>query len=128
MPLPSLRYFHPSEFKRPDLVDEQAALFLDEVRHRFGFPLRITSDARIRGTPQPGGAAENSLHYAGRAFDLQWIAPSHRLWHLVEVLMEIAAEWQVCVELELVNGLHDAHVHFGLQPPGIASELIVAAD
>jgi hypothetical protein len=39
-----------------------------------------------------------------------------------------AADWGVCVELELVNGKSDQHIHLGLQRPGVENELIVAAD
>lgn len=127
MSLPELRWFRPAEFRNRPLVDAEAARYLDEVRHRYGFPLYITSDARL-ATDAPPGSSKTSLHYTGRAFDLKWIAPAHRLFHFVACCIEVAAEWGVRIELELVNSLRDRHIHIGLQPPGKEHELIVAAD
>ena len=128
MPIISeLRHFKRTEFKRPELVDDQAARYLDEVRHRYGFPLIITDDARIPGEAPPG-ASLTSLHYDGRAFDLRWITPAHRLYHFVECAMEVANWWMLSIELELVNSARDKHIHIGLQRAGVASELIVAGD
>lgn len=125
--LPVLRHFAPGEFRWPDLVNHDAAKFLDEVRHRYGQPLYITDDARLT-TDAPSGASKTSLHYTGRAFDLHWISPAHRLAHFMESVVEVSREWGVHYELELVNSLKDRHVHLGLQKPGVWSELIVAAD
>jgi hypothetical protein len=124
---PDLRYFRPSEFRNGDLVDNDAVRYLDEVRHRYGFPLYLTSDARLAGDAPPG-ASKTSLHYDGRAFDLRWIQPAHRLFHFTKCAMEVAAERGVRIELELVNSLRDRHVHIGLQRPGVENELIIAAD
>lgn len=124
---PDLRYFKRSEFRQPDLVDNDAARYLDEVRHRYGFPLYLTDDARLPDQAPPG-ASKTSLHYDGRAFDLKWIQPAHRLYHFVQCAMEAAAERGVRIELELVNSLKDRHIHIGLQRPGVENELIVAAD
>lgn len=124
---PDLRHFKPAEFQHPDLIDGDAAHFLDEVRHRYGFPIFVTDDARLPNE-SPSGSVGTSLHYAGRAFDLHWIAPAHRLAHFVECVMEVAKESGLHYELELVNSLKDRHVHLGLQKPGVWSEVIVAAD
>lgn len=127
MALPSLRYFRPAEFQHAELVDADAATYLDEVRHRYGFPLYVTDDARVVGD-RPPGSSPSSLHYQGRAFDLRWIQPGHRLYHFTKCAMEVAAERRVCIELELVNSLTDRHIHIGLQKPGVENELIVAGD
>lgn len=128
MSLPAnLLWFKPNEFKHPDLVDADAAYYLDTVRHRFGFPLYVTDDARVVGD-RPPGSSPSSLHFAGRAFDLRWIQPAERLYHFTKCAMEVAAERQVCIELELVNSLRDRHIHIGLQRPGVENELIVAAE
>ena len=124
---PDLRHFRVSEFKNPDLVDGNAARFLDEVRHRYGFPLFITDDARHKDDA-PKGSSATSLHYQGRAFDLSWIAPAQKLARFVESVITVSGEWGVDYELELVNSLKDRHVHLGLQLPGHPSEVIVAAD
>lgn len=124
---PDLRHFKRGEFEHPDMVDADAAKFLDEVRHRYGSPLYITDDARLPDEA-PGGSVGTSLHYTGRAFDLHWITPAHRLAHFVESVVEVAKEWGIHYELELVNSLKDRHVHLGLQKPGVWSEVIVASD
>lgn len=122
-----LRYFTRAEFRNPDLVDNDAALFLDELRHRHGFPLHLTDDAREPDAAPPG-SSKSSMHYRGRAFDLKWIQPAHRLYNFVECAMQLARERGVHIELEIVNSLRDRHVHIALQPPGVWDELIVAAD
>jgi len=125
--LPELRWFSRAEFRHPDLVDGDAAKFLDEVRWRYGFPLYITDDARMP-EDRPPGSSPSSLHYAGRAFDLKWIQPATKLFHFTKCAMEVAAERQVNIELEIVNSLKDRHIHLGVQKPGVESELIVASD
>lgn len=128
MPLTSvLRYFAPPEFKHPGLVDDVAARYLDEVRHRYGFPLVITDDARLPGEAPPG-ASTTSLHYDGRAFDLRWPGSATKLFHFVECAISTANERGLRIELELVNGLTDKHIHLGVQRPGVENELIVAVD
>lgn len=127
MALPELRYFRPTEFRHAAQVDPAAARFLDETRHRCGFPLYVTDDARMP-EDRPPGSSPSSLHYAGRAFDLRWIQPATKLFHFVDVVIHLAAERGENVELELVNSLRDRHVHLGLQKPGVESELIVASD
>ena len=124
---PDLIHFRRSEFHNPDLVDADAARLLDGVRHRYGFPLFVTDDARLPGEAPPGASA-TSLHYAGRAFDLKWIQPAWKLAHFVESVIHESAERGVNYELEIVNSLNDRHVHLALQQPGVESELIVASD
>ena len=125
--LPPLEHFSDSEFKNPDLVDADAALYLDEVRDRYGSTLILTDDARLPDDAPPG-SVPTSLHYLGRAFDLQWIQPPSQLARFVEAAIMVAGEWGVDYELELVNSSTDKHIHLGLQKPGYASELIVAAE
>lgn len=127
MSLPKLAYFVSGEFRHPDLIDPEAAYYLDDVRHHFGFPLYVTDDARMP-EDHPAGGSPSSLHYAGRAFDLKWIQPASRLFHFVACAMNVATTRGVRIELELVNSLKDRHVHLGVQRPGVEDELIVAAD
>ena len=127
MALPRLAYFVPAEFQHPELVDSDAAYYLDDVRHRFAFPIHVRDDARVVGD-RPPGSSPSSLHFSGRAFDLRWIQPAERLYHFVDCAMRTAAERKVNIELELVNSLQDRHIHIGLQKPGVESELVVAAD
>lgn len=125
--LPAMRHFAPAEFHHPDLVDADAARYLDAVRDRYGQPLFITDDARLP-TEAPSGSVASSLHYLGRAFDLHWISPGSRLARFMESVVAVAGEWGVDYELGFVNSLKDRHVHLGLQKPGIPSEVYVAAD
>lgn len=127
MSLPALQFFQASEFRHPEYVDTGAALYLDDVRRQFGYPLYVTDDARLVGD-RPPGSSPSSLHFAGRAFDLKWIQPAERLYHFVDCAMRVAAERRINIELELVNSLQDRHIHLGVQRPGVESELIIAAD
>jgi hypothetical protein len=122
-----LQHFRVGEFRHPDLVDPEAARFLDDVRDRYGSPVYITDDARMP-EDHPAGGSPSSLHYAGRAFDLKWIQPATQLARFVESVIVVAGERGCDYELELVNSLKDRHVHLGLQRPGHPSELIVASD
>lgn len=114
-----LRHFKLSEFKHPELVNETAAELLDEIRHQFNRPLKITDDARLSsdlpiGTSGPG----KSLHYVGQAFDLH-IADftEEELWLLDDAVHNVA-NW-VCrgtkagVEWEVVWSSTDKHAHIG---------------
>lgn len=122
-----LKFFSREEFRHPDLIDGEAARFLDETRQRFGFPLHVTDDARMP-EDHPSGSSPSSLHYAGRAFDLRWIPSAVLLFHFVDTVIHLAAERGVSLELELVNSSRDRHIHLGLQKLGHASELLVSAD
>lgn len=103
--LPDLRHFHPSEFKHPDLVDGEAARFLDDVRGRFGAPLVLTSDARLPiENAAASGSAPTSWHLVGRAFDLKWLTPAALLWRFTRAVVFAAEAWGRPVELELVDG------------------------
>jgi hypothetical protein len=124
----TLRHFALSEFRHPELVDDAAAVFLDDVRDLYGGPLIVTSDAR---TPEENTAAPGhsptSLHLVGRAFDLRWLADPEALWRFVDAVYVTAGERSV--ELELVHGPRDQHLHVGLYPNGAhRSRLLIRAD
>ena len=86
-----MRWFRPREFRHPELVEAEAAHFLDAMRETYGAPLVLTSDAR---TPEENAAARGSsptsLHLQGRAFDLQWIPDPEALWRLVDAVYLVA--------------------------------------
>lgn len=44
-----LEYFSPLEFRRPELMDPKWLTELDHLRHDFGKPIHINSDARTLG-------------------------------------------------------------------------------
>lgn len=123
-----LRHFQLNEFRHADLVDNAAAVWLDDIRELFGLPLVLTSDARTPAeNAAASGSSPTSLHLLGRAFDLQWIADSGHLWRFVEAVY--LASGERAVELELVNGPADRHIHVGLYPDeGHESRLLVRAD
>ena len=128
-----LRHFRLSEFKHPELVNETAAAYLDEVRDQFGKPLTLTDDARLPGEMPPGASA-TSLHFKGQAFDLRSKDLSAEdLWSLVTAVQNVAL-W-VCgrqqrgVELEIVSSATDHHVHIGFfLGDGRSNRLIVRAE
>lgn len=128
MPITStLRHFALSEFRHPERVQNDAAVFLDDVRESCGFSLTITSDAR---TPEENAAASGSsptsLHLTGRAFDLRYPATDELVWRLVDAVMLVSG--QRPVELELVHSAIDKHVHLALLPADRQSRLEVRAD
>ena len=122
-----MRWFRPREFRHPELVEAEAAHFLDAVRETYGAPLVLTSDAR---TPEENAAARGSsptsLHLQGRAFDLQWIPDPEALWRLVDAVYLVAGRNPI--ELELVNSVTDKHIHLGCLASGRVSRLLIRAD
>lgn len=128
MPLTAnLRYFRLDEFRHPELLEAEAAHFLDDVRAAYGQPLVLTSDAR---TPEENAAASGSSptswHLQGRAFDLKWITNPAALWRFVKAVYQVAGARGV--ELELVNSATDKHIHVALLPVQGGSRLLIRAD
>lgn len=128
MPITStLRHFALTEFRHPTLVDNAAAIWLDDIRDACGFPLVLTSDAR---TPEENAAASGSsptsLHLTGRAFDLRYPKTAEEVWRFVDAVLLCSGERPV--ELELVNSAQDKHLHIALLAAGNVSRLIVRAD
>ena len=128
MPITSpLRYFKLSEFKHPELVLDQCAVMLDDIRGHYGAPITITSDAR---TPEENtaasGSSPTSLHLEGRAFDLRYPPTAELAWRLVDAVYLVSGDRPV--ELELVHSDQDQHVHIALLHEGQHSRLIIRAD
>ena len=113
----TLRFFKWAEFRHPEIVDFEAAEFLDAVRAAYGAPLILTSDGRTapENTRIPGHSVA-SLHLLGRAFDIRWTFTTRSLYRLVEAVLQTARVHNVSVELELVKSATDQHVHIGLFP------------
>lgn len=121
-----LRWFKWEEFRHPNLCNYQFLLFLDQVRQLYGKPLVLTDDAR---TPdeRPSGYSPTSLHYKGRAADLRYPATAADVFLLVTAAIRVANGRPL--EIELVKGSGDRHVHLGLFDDSThASTLVVAAD
>ena len=131
MPLTrDLPNFRLSEFNHPDLIDQDAAELLQEVRTIYGRSLVVTSDARTAAENDAAGGSPTSWHLRGRAFDLRWPADP---WKFVDAVFQVARTLGVRVELELVYSAfayraRDKHVHLAWKNDGTPSELIVAAD
>lgn len=124
----TLRHFQLTEFRHHELVDNAAAVWLDDIRDLYGFPLELTSDARTaEENSAASGSSPTSLHLLGRAFDIKWIDDPEHLWQFVEAVYLASGERPV--ELELVNSAQDRHVHIGLYPNGgHHSRLLIRAD
>ncbi len=128
MPITStLRHFHLSEMRHPELVDNLAAVWLDDIREYADFPLVLTSDARTEEeNAAASGSSPTSLHLLGRAFDLQYPDTPEHVWELVAAVFVVSGHRSV--ELELVHSPQDKHVHLGLYPDARESRFIVRAD
>src|SRR5438132_11143353 len=104
------RYFKLSEFRHPELMDLDFVAWLNKVRAEYGFPLTLTSDAR---TPEENAAASGSSptsrHLVGQAIDAEFPPTANHVWHLVQAVMTVADAHPI--ELELVNGPSDRHIH-----------------
>ena len=125
----SLTYFKASEFKHPELVSYAFAVFLDDVRRAYGYPIQITNDARTAAENQallPHGASLTSRHLYGEAVDIRFPPTSQHLWKLVSAVFKVAGDR--AIELELVNSRLDQHVHIAFLPLGVTSKLLVKAD
>lgn len=128
MPIRSpLRWFALSEFRHPDLVLDEASVWLDDIRDAYGHALVLTSDAR---TPEENAAASGSSptswHLQGRAFDLRYPPTPELVWAFVRAVVRVSGERPV--ELELVHSAADSHLHLALLPEGRPSRLLVQAD
>lgn len=128
MPISSpLRHFALTEFRHAALVDNEAAVWLDDIRDACDFPLILTSDARPPAeNAAASGSSPTSLHLQGRAFDLRYPDSAELVWRFVDAVM--LASGTRPVELELVNSAQDKHLHIALLPEGRQSRIIVRAD
>jgi hypothetical protein len=120
-----LRFFTPAEFKHPELVDEHAARLLDAIRGLAGVSLIVTSDARTaEENATAAGSSPTSWHLKGRAFDLRMPESPQAVYRLVRAVVMVMANTPV--ELELVRGPDDRHVHLAFPNDGRPSTLEVA--
>lgn len=133
MTFPKLQYFKESEFRHPERMDPEFLYWLNTVREWAGVPFIVTSDARSMSHNAKIGGSPNSLHIfneydsddkvaaidfttpKGRARNLQgW---QEDLW---EINRSIATSnlGDVAIQLELVQGPTDWHIHVAWYPPG----------
>lgn len=122
-----LRWFKWEEFKHPELMDLAFVSFVDDVRQEYGFPLHRTSDARTaeENASSPGSSI-TSRHLVGQAMDFKFPPTKHHLWQFVAAVMRCQRAQPI--ELEIVHGPTDSHIHLAWLPAGRASALEVALD
>jgi hypothetical protein len=97
-----------------ELVD-----FLDEVRHRVGFPIIITSGYRTPEHNKRVGGAPNSAHLEGFAADVL-VRNTREAMALVEQSLQVEREWynqkrRLQLGINCKSG-KSGFVHIGLQP------------
>lgn len=128
MPLTAdTRYFALAEFKHPELMSADFVAWLNKVRAEYGFPIRLTSDARTpaeNDALKARGSSPSSRHLAGEAIDMAYPPTANHVWLLVEAVMKCQTARPI--ELELVPA--DGHIHIAWLQPGRASSLIIASD
>lgn len=120
-----MQYFQPREFKHFDLMDAEFLRFLDAVRRRANIAFRLTSDARTPAhNATLSGASPTSLHLLGRAVDFVPAAWDREvLWRIVKAVID--ESFDKSVELELVQGPTDKHIHLGLFPDNRPSRVVL---
>jgi len=125
--LADTRYFKLAEFRHPELMNVDFVLWLNKVRFEYGYPMVLTSDGR---TPAENAAASGSVptsrHLVGEAIDMEFPPTANHLWLLVEAVMKTMEARPI--ELEIVHGPSDHHVHIAWLEPGRASSLTVSTD
>lgn len=120
-----MKHFTEAEFHNFAHMSPEILTLLDDVREMCGVPLRLTSDYRSpAANAAASGSSPTSLHLLGRAVDF---VPA--VWDR-ETLFRIVAAVILCkkdasIELELVQGAADKHVHLGVFPDKRASRLVL---
>lgn len=90
-----MKYFQPYEFKMGkeqvfDKMDTEFLNQLDEVRNRFGYPIRITSSYRSKEYNDSIGGAPKSMHCKGRAVDIYMTNYTGlQRWKLIGILKDM---------------------------------------
>lgn len=143
MGFPKLRHFRREEFRHPDNVEKEFLEFLDDVREAAGIPFLITSDGRDEETNKKVGGSPYSLHLfvEGRdatAVDFTTLSSRARdkrqykldLFKILDAIFFEILYLDRELQLELVQGPTDWHIHLGLYPEGDTREsrVVLALD
>ena len=131
-----MKNFSPSEFNNLAEMDQDFICFLDEVRTRAGMPFYLTSDYRSSATNTAAGGHPASLHIKGMAVDFVTRASRARqaqdyyreIWKIAKAVMETPTTR--AIQLEIVKGPTDWHLHLGLYPKDAPNEskIVVTTD
>ena len=126
-----LSHFREEEFNYPDEMDQTFLYFLDAVRIRADMPFYLTSDGRTVKTNDAVRGSKNSLHVfteVFRASAVDFVTDGCKarnaqvyyseLWRITESVVLVKSTLARKVQLELVKGPNDWHVHLGLYPDG----------
>lgn len=122
-----MKHFQPAEFHDlPHMHPDMLAL-LDDVREACGIPLRLTSDFRSpAANAAASGSSPTSLHLLGRAVDfVPAVWDRETLFRIVASVILVSKNRAMSIELELVQGAADKHVHLGVFPDNRPSRLVL---
>jgi len=123
-----MKKLKPADFKHLERMAPDAVAFFDSVLDQAGLAYRLTSDWRDpAANATASGSSPTSLHLSGRAIDLV-LEPWNRetLWKFAAAVVTVAAKQSFGVELELVSGPTDKHLHLGLFPDSRPSRLVLS--
>lgn len=81
-----IKHFKPSEFKHPELMSFEFVKLIDEVRTKFGRPLKINSDYRTKEENKKAGGKPTSAHLKGVAIDTSCINDRDRFDLIVAII------------------------------------------
>jgi len=139
----TLKHFEDHEFRKKDKMDTEFLAFLDEVRGEAGLGFYLTSDARDAETNKQAGGVSTSLHVydnTKKASAVDFVTKNSRnrntqgyyedLWKITAAVIKVANHHKQRVQLELVKGKEDWHIHLGLYPSTWlgTSKIILAKD
>lgn len=118
----TLRYFSPSEYDHPELMDPAFLKIIDEWRERCGFGIVVIDDARTkeehealyRAEIQAGKQPPNSAHLRGRALDCRPVAPSRE--RLLIMVGEAIQMWREGRWPHLGLEIATHHIHVDSDP------------
>ena len=126
-----LRYFKKSEFSDFEAMETDLLELLDQVRYQVGVPFVVTSSFRNDEENDRVGGNRDSWHLTGEAVDfVPTVWNAKVLWDITYAVMTIGQTYpKFTIQLELVSGPTDKHIHLGLSPlGGEPSGLILALD
>jgi len=104
-------------------VDYSFAVYLDNVRDDYGFPIVLTSDGRTPAENTAAGGVPDSRHLFGQAADVEFPPTANHLLMLVEACIKRQVAFPL--ELEIDSRPESPHVHIAWKVPGRAGSLEV---